>query len=282
MGVLAMNGIPILMYHRVPRDPAERSAMAVPLADFEAQMAFLAARRIAVLTLSELVNFHRARTLPSRPSVVLTFDDGDLETCDNAEPVLDRFGFLATLFLITGEASGGRGQMGADGSLTWGRLRALRRFSLQAHSVSHRRLSLLSPAESGREIRDSKAAIEDGIGRRVDHFAYPFGGYTARLRAELGAAGFQSACAVHPGPAGLGDDLFRLHRVGIDGRDSPATFARKVRTGYGSVREQLISATRDQLFRIRALHDLAERRHALRSGRDAASPGGAIGSPLRV
>jgi len=44
-----------------------------------------------------------------------------------------------------------------------------------AHSVSHPRLSRLTPGQAEREIVASQAQLEDAIGRPVRSFAYPFG-----------------------------------------------------------------------------------------------------------
>jgi peptidoglycan/xylan/chitin deacetylase (PgdA/CDA1 family) len=94
----------VLVYHRIG-DPAERSGLdpalisATPEA-FEAQMAYLAARR-NVLSLDDLLEVRRGRTrLPPR-SVLVTFDDGYRDFATHAWPALRRHGVPATLFVPT-------------------------------------------------------------------------------------------------------------------------------------------------------------------------------------
>jgi peptidoglycan/xylan/chitin deacetylase (PgdA/CDA1 family) len=48
--------------------------------------------------------------------------------------------------------------------------------SIGAHTVTHRRLSLLTKNEVEREIALSKKILEEKINKKIVHFAYPFGG----------------------------------------------------------------------------------------------------------
>ncbi len=263
-----VRGVPILMYHRVPQDTAQRCEMAVPLADFAAQMSHLAVNRIAVLSLDDFISLHRARKMPSQPSVVLTFDDGYAATCANIEAVLDQYGYDATLFLATGFV--GRHdplESSDEGILTWQRLRALRRLHVQAHTVDHPRLTMLSDDQARMEVRACKAIIEHELGHIVDHFAYPFGAYTGTVANEVRAADYRAACTVHRGPATLNDDLYRLHRVTVDGRQSLDLFARKVRTGYGSPRDRATASVRRFSFKLPGVHTFLEARRARHAGR---------------
>lgn len=255
-----MNGIPILMYHRVPKDPDQRGAMSVPLVDFAAQMAYLAQHAIAVLSLEEFVSSHPARRSQRRPVVVLTFDDGYATTCDLVEAVLDRYGYPATLFLATG-AIGRKDPFAshAEGTLLWPQVRALRRLRVQAHTVNHPRLSSLDRNCMRHEVRACKSILEQETSRKVDLFAYPFGGYVAMVREEVRAAGYAAACTVRRGPATFADDPWQLHRITVDGRDSLEVFGRKVQTGFGSVGERAVTGVRDYMTRLPGVHDLVER-----------------------
>src|SRR5437764_14641781 len=91
--------VPILVYHRVPRDASQRGEWAVSLDDFRAQMAYLARTDIAVCSLDAFLEAYRSRRPLERRSVVLTFDDGYAATCENVEAVLGQYDYPATLFL---------------------------------------------------------------------------------------------------------------------------------------------------------------------------------------
>jgi peptidoglycan/xylan/chitin deacetylase (PgdA/CDA1 family) len=92
----------ILMYHGVPKKQRftgveNHYGYNVPLAELEAQLAYLAARCRVV----SLGDFTARRGLESRrTNVVLTFDDGYENNYTNALPVLERLG-LPALFAVT-------------------------------------------------------------------------------------------------------------------------------------------------------------------------------------
>jgi peptidoglycan/xylan/chitin deacetylase (PgdA/CDA1 family) len=258
--------VPILVYHRIPRDASQRGEWAVPLDDFRAQMAYLARNDIAVCTLDAFLDAYRARRPLARKSVALTFDDGYAATCENVEAVLNQHDYPATLFLATG-LIGTRDPLGArdEGALTWERVRALHCLRVEAHTVNHPRLSCLTVNAVRQEVSTCKATIEEILGRAVTHFAYPFGGYTRMVRAAVRDAGYASAYAGHTGPATFQDDRFQFHRIVVDGRDSLDVFARRAETGFLSRQEAAAARARNMLFQIPGVHDLAERRKARRA-----------------
>src|SRR3954463_11216007 len=89
----------VLVYHGVearPRD-ADPAQLFVRPDLFERQMAFLARRRV-VVTLDDALRPDDRR----RNRVAITFDDGYRSVLTAAAPVLERFGFPATVFVPTG------------------------------------------------------------------------------------------------------------------------------------------------------------------------------------
>ncbi len=258
--------VPILVYHRIPKDAAQREAWALPLDDFRAQMDYLARNAIAVCPLDAFWDAYRARRPLGRKSVVLTFDDGYASTCANVEGVLDQYDYPATLFLTTG-VIGQRDPLDArdEGTLTWEQVRALRHLRIEAHTVTHPRLSRLTARQVRGEVQTCKVILEDALGRAVNHFAYPHGGYNRMVRAEVREAGFESAYAAHIGPATFHDDPFQFHRILLDGYTPLDVFARRVQSGFLSRREQVAASLRTSLFRVPGIHDVAEYRKARRA-----------------
>ncbi len=82
-----------------------------------------------------------------------------------------------------------------------------------AHSVSHPRLSALTPEDQRREIEQSRDACVAMIGRAVSGFAYPFGEVGADTAALARQAGFTYACTTRSACVRADDDLFDLPRV---------------------------------------------------------------------
>ena len=87
----------VLMYHALAD---ERSAISLPPSVFQRQMRLLHEGGFRVISMSDLVSsLQSGEELPGK-SVVLTFDDGFESVYTNAFPVLQRYGFPATVFLV--------------------------------------------------------------------------------------------------------------------------------------------------------------------------------------
>lgn len=81
--------------------------------------------------------------------------------------------------------------------LSGGEIRDLGRgFEIASHTLEHRLLTTLNPAEAQRQIIDGKAELEDRLGTRVDGFCYPGGKYNALVRQTVKEAGFAYARSI--------------------------------------------------------------------------------------
>jgi peptidoglycan/xylan/chitin deacetylase (PgdA/CDA1 family) len=102
--------------------------------------------------------------------VSIQFDDGRGQAA--VGPILARHHIPATFFVNTG-------YIGTADYFTWAQLHALaaQGHEIAGHTLTHRDLAALSPAEQMREIcGDRTALIAHGF--RPADFAYPFGSYT--------------------------------------------------------------------------------------------------------
>jgi len=82
-----------------------------------------------------------------------------------------------------------------------------------AHSVSHARLSALTPPDQRREIEESRDACKAVLGRPVAGFAYPFGAVGSETADLARQAGFSYACTTRSACVRATDDAFNLPRV---------------------------------------------------------------------
>jgi peptidoglycan/xylan/chitin deacetylase (PgdA/CDA1 family) len=85
-----------------------------------------------------------------------------------------------------------------------------------AHSVTHSALSALPGPAQQEEIRQSKAHLEEILGRPVTCFAYPYGrrrDYTPETTTLVQAAGFACACSNFSGAVHRSTDRFQLPRL---------------------------------------------------------------------
>jgi peptidoglycan-N-acetylglucosamine deacetylase len=69
-------------------------------------------------------------------------------------------------------------------------------FEIGAHSMTHRRLPTISEQEAAREITESKAVLEQVIGKEIKSFCYPGGAYTESHVQLVKDAGYRYARTV--------------------------------------------------------------------------------------
>jgi peptidoglycan/xylan/chitin deacetylase (PgdA/CDA1 family) len=234
-----MNRIPILMYHSVSaRPPASTAALAVSPVAFADQMALLADRGFAPITLAEAARLLCERghhdAGPSRPRpIVITFDDGYADFHEEALPVLDRHGFPATVFLTTGwmpDAGAAAAGRPLDRMLSWRQAAeaAAHKVEFGGHSHSHPQLDQLPLPALRDELARNKKLIEDRLGGPVTSMAYPYGYSSARVRGEVRRGGYAIACAVANDLADGRHDVLALPRLTVKATTSPAAFGRAV------------------------------------------------------
>ena len=94
----------VLMYHSVEPYQADPYLVTVSPPRFEQQMRWLARRGLRGTSVRDLL---AARAVGAAKGLVgLTFDDGYADFARHALPVLQRFGFGATVFVIAGRLGG--------------------------------------------------------------------------------------------------------------------------------------------------------------------------------
>jgi len=108
-------------------------------------------------------------------------------------------------------------------AMDWDEVREMSRnklVTIGAHSISHPVLSQLSAENSFDEMNRSKLRIEQETGKRVDHFAYPFGGMTEATGREYELAekcGFRTAVTLVSASVKKdhSNKLFELPRIAV-------------------------------------------------------------------
>ena len=217
----------ILMYHSVADDPEHFNSVSLQM--FARQMEYLAAKHFDVIRLSELTDRLRERRALSR-AVVLTFDDGYQNNFTAAFPILKRYQFPATVFVVTGRIGSKDTKSGFE-YLRENELRDMEATGLidiEPHTVSHPKLAQLSSGSAREEVAASKVVVEKILGKRSRTFAYPYGSYndaTVRLVRE---GGFEAAVTVREGTVHRESRLFELPRNSIDTSTTFTQFRGKV------------------------------------------------------
>jgi glycosyltransferase involved in cell wall biosynthesis/peptidoglycan/xylan/chitin deacetylase (PgdA/CDA1 family) len=197
------SGTLILGYHAFGAPGERASRYVLPGRRFDRQLAWLRRRGYNVITLGEYVEYRAGHRLPPPKTLVITIDDGYLDTATVARPILERHGLSATLFLTSTDADAARQDpaLHARSLLEPSAARELlgERFEIGSHTRTHPDLTTLSEADAWREIADSKLELESALGRPVTALAYPFGAANEAVRGMAQRAGYAAARGTQPG-----------------------------------------------------------------------------------
>ncbi|MFQ5517051.1 MAG: polysaccharide deacetylase family protein [Acidimicrobiia bacterium] len=218
----------LLIYHQVGTDLGRE--MEVATAVFSRQLDWLTARG----TIVDLEDAVARRGSPESSSLfVLTFDDGYADMFSAAYPQLRQRGLPFTLYLTSGPIQEASPQAPGAEPLTWDQAREMYASGLMtvgAHTHSHPDLRSIDAASIADELRRSDELIEEQLGVRPLHFAYPKG-YWAAPAEKLVAARYDTAVLGAGPPLTQSTNLYRLSRIPVQRSDGVYFFARKMRRG---------------------------------------------------
>lgn len=218
--------VTILMYHKVSPDPrAGGLGMRVPPKKFDWQMAYLKTHGYAVVSMDDVADFMQgSRSLPPKP-VAITFDDGYRDNYLYAWPVLKKYGFCATIYLVVNAVGGynffDAGSQPRNEMLRWDEIRAMaetRQITFGVHTLDHPSLTGVSPEAARYQIVAAKELLEKVLGRQVEHFSYPYGDYNSEVAAMVERAGYRTAVTSVQGVNRPGGNPFVLKRIRVSGR----------------------------------------------------------------
>lgn len=217
------------MYHQVgifPRPDAHRATYC-HVRRFKAQMAYLHAFGYKVISLpAALEGLFEKGGLPHH-SVVLTFDDGYENFKNYAFPLLKRYNFPATVFLVAGLLGKNAKWLEDDGRFgaplmnreTILHLRA-HNVIFGSHSLTHPLLTHIDRERQKREIAESKSALEELLHEQVNYFCYPSGDYDEAVIDLVRDSGYEAALSCDRGAATPFDNHLTLPRKAVSFGDS--------------------------------------------------------------
>lgn len=224
--------VPILTYHNIGY---EKEGHFVSPDNFAKQMEFIKKNGFEVITLDELVSDIKSKKHLKRNKLVITFDDGYQDNFEHAYPVLNKFGFPATVFLVTDYIGVKKG------FLSWDEIRVMSRnkISFGGHTANHFYLGLLEDdAIAWEQIAGPKEIIKREIGVPADYFCYPSGGFNDKIKEIVKKAGYKGACSTNRGFAKLNSDVYELKRIKVTNSDTvkPLSFRVKLSGYYNLIR----------------------------------------------
>jgi peptidoglycan/xylan/chitin deacetylase (PgdA/CDA1 family) len=229
-----VNDVIVLCYHAISRD--WDADLSTTPERFEHQVELLAKRGYRGATFTEAV-----LSPGSGRVAAVTFDDAYRSVIELARPILDRFGFPATVFAPSAYVGseqpmqwpgidhwlGGRHERELI-PMSWQELSELSAagWEIGSHTVTHPHLTQLDDTALAEELQSSKEACEQHLGRPCASLAYPYGDVDARVVAATASAGYSTAAALPRRLDARGP--LEWPRVGVYRADDDARFRLKV------------------------------------------------------
>ncbi|MGL6152349.1 MAG: polysaccharide deacetylase family protein [Aeromonas sobria] len=236
--------MPVIMYHRFIEQDSEKGVHGtwMPIAMFEKHLRLMKWLGYETLTFRDLADkgfIHRLQY--GKKYLMITADDGYQDNLTRMLPLLEKYGYKAVVYVVTGE---GYNRWDVEHptnpdtkvSLMSGEqvkaLAASGHVEIGGHTLTHPRLSQLIPEQQAHEIQENKRQLEALLGHPLLSFAYPYGDMNDSAKEQAIAAGYRFAVATNSGPKAMHQDPFQIRRIAIFPRTDVFGLWRKIRGNY--------------------------------------------------
>jgi len=232
------------MYHSIAKKPKGTVLRSIHVAPkrFAMHMRLLKLLGYTALSMRELMPYVRGEK--SGKVVGLTFDDGYQNNLTHALPVLNKFGFSSTLYLVSNRL-GQYNQWDESKHIEHNALMSVEEINtwleqgqdIGAHTQHHVNLNAVPIKVAEQEIRLSKQQLEILFDRPVTDFCYPYGGYNQQIINICKQNGFDNATTIIRGRVTPNNtDPFELPRIFVPYHTLPHLFLMKLFTQYEDTR----------------------------------------------
>ncbi len=238
-------GIPILMYHKVGNPPpgSKIRKLWVSQKKFKNHMAYLADSGYTPILFKDLYqHWDHQKPLPGKP-VLITFDDAYANNYTDAFPILNQFGYKATVFVVV-QTVGWDNRWHDPKTetripmMSWADLKTLQNagWEIGSHTMNHPRLPQLTDDERKFELERSRQVLGEFLEETPKTFAYPYGAGEddEAVRKAVEAAGYRIAAGIHAGKwtaDRMKESPFNLPRIFVRGDENLFDFHLQITRG---------------------------------------------------
>jgi peptidoglycan/xylan/chitin deacetylase (PgdA/CDA1 family) len=206
--------VPVFVYHRFGDDRYPSTNISIEI--FRFQLQYLTENNYRVMTLGEIIKIIKNNSPVPQKVVVLTVDDGYKCFKTGALPLLNEFGFCATIFIQT-ETVGG------NDYLDWDEIKEISEAGIEIgnHSQSHNHF-LNSPKDKinivfKNDLETSEDLFKNNLGFIPEVYAYPYGEYVSGMEQVLEERKYLAAAAQNSGVLCDLTDKFAIPRFPMGG-----------------------------------------------------------------
>jgi len=208
------NPIFIISYHSVANDTWRFS---INEENVKKQIIYLK-KHFEIINLKSLGFYLQGKKEITKPSVVITFDDG-------YKDILKLKTFFAeqkitpALFVLSDAKHPNISEMKSKRPfVTIKEIQILKKngWEIGCHSATHANLSTVSLQSLRKEVSGAKKELEKSLGFSIPYFAYPRGQYNQAVLKEVKNASYQLGLTMDDGLIKRSSDPLLLPRIGID------------------------------------------------------------------
>ncbi|MCR3966351.1 polysaccharide deacetylase family protein [Aeromonas veronii] len=236
--------MPVIMYHRFIEQDSEKGVHGtwIPITMFEKHLRLMKWLGYETLTFRDLADKGFIYRLQyGKKYLMITADDGYQDNLTRMLPLLEKYGYKAVVYVVTGE---GYNRWDVEHptnpdtkvSLMSGEqvkaLAASGHVEIGGHTLTHPRLSKLTPEQQAHEIQENKRQLEALLGYPLLSFAYPYGDLNESAKEQAITAGYRFAVATNSGPKAMHQDPYQIRRIAIFPRTDVFGLWRKIRGNY--------------------------------------------------
>jgi len=172
----------ILMYHRV--NDCISKEICVTYKNFIWQMEYLKRKNYKVISLDEAIRLANQNASDRKGKyIVLTFDDGYEDFYSNVYPILIKYNYPSTVYLVPGYIETDKvfwwdHNLGESKLMNWEQIKELSKsgkVQFGSHSMNHPDFDLINNEALLKELRLSREILEEKLNQKIKHFSYPRG-----------------------------------------------------------------------------------------------------------
>lgn len=216
--IIFKENMPVLAYHDVVKNPINETDMNIK--QFEKQMKYLYNHNYKTLSIDEFYKFKKGKKISGK-KVLLTFDDGDESFYKNVVPILKKYNFKATIFVIQSAVDN-------KGYLTKDQLKELKNnkyIDVESHSYSIHN----GDAANSKDYNIYNNDMKINKNNKYKYYAYPFGIQNNNYIKALKNNNYKLAFLYSPTKwTNINQDDYKITRVPIYKSNSLIKFIIKV------------------------------------------------------
>lgn len=219
--------IPVLCYHNIATKEEMKNLsdnekkFVIETENFDKQMRLLKKMNYKTLTLDEFYNWKKSKIELPYKSILITFDDGDLNVYKYAVPILKKYNLNACIFIIGNKAII---ELNKDQYIDLNLMKRCKKeyqnIEFASHSYNlHTRGNVES--KNKEELKKDLEMYESTI-ESTEYFAYPYGHYTKEMIESLKEKGYKLAFAFgEPKKTLKQDNDFLIPRINVSFNQNP-------------------------------------------------------------